>query len=74
LYQDVASSQQVFVPPNTERGIATEAGARCGPSASQLFDAESKLSGVIISVRDITVEKKLEQTVVQSERWPRWDR
>jgi two-component system NtrC family sensor kinase len=37
-------------------------------SASQLFDAEAKLSGVIISVRDITVEKKLEQQVVQSER------
>jgi len=37
-------------------------------SASQLFDAEAKLSGVIISVRDITMEKKLEQQIVQSER------
>jgi PAS domain S-box-containing protein len=37
-------------------------------SASPLFDAESKLSGVIVSVRDITVEKKLEQQVIQSER------
>jgi len=37
-------------------------------SASPLFDAENKLSGVIISVRDITVEKKLEQQVIQSER------
>jgi signal transduction histidine kinase len=37
-------------------------------SASQLFDAEAKLIGVIISVRDITTERKLEQQVVQSER------
>jgi PAS domain S-box-containing protein len=37
-------------------------------SASPLFDAENKLSGVIVSVREITVEKKLEQQVIQSER------
>ncbi|MGC1373557.1 MAG: PAS domain S-box protein [Candidatus Sulfotelmatobacter sp.] len=37
-------------------------------SASQLFDAESKLTGVIICVRDITTERKLEQQIVQSER------
>jgi len=37
-------------------------------SASPLFDAEDKVSGVIASVRDITVEKKLEQQIIQSER------
>ena len=37
-------------------------------SASPLFDADSKVSGVIFSVRDITVEKKLEQQIIQSER------
>jgi PAS domain S-box-containing protein len=37
-------------------------------SASPLFDAENKLSGVIVSVRNITVEKKLEQQIIQSER------
>jgi PAS domain S-box-containing protein len=37
-------------------------------SASPLFDADSKLVGVIISVRDITTERKLEQQIVQSER------
>jgi PAS domain S-box-containing protein len=37
-------------------------------SASPLFDAENKVSGVILSVRDITVEKKLEQQIIQSER------
>ena len=36
-------------------------------SASPLFDAQA-LSGVIVSVRDITVEKKLEQQIIQSER------
>jgi signal transduction histidine kinase len=37
-------------------------------SASQFFDSENKMSGVILSVRDITVEKKLEQQIIQSER------
>jgi PAS domain S-box-containing protein len=37
-------------------------------NASPLFDAERKASGVIVSVRDITVEKKLEQQIIQSER------
>ena len=37
-------------------------------SASPLFDAENKVSGVIVSVRDLTVEKKLEQQIIQSER------
>ena len=36
--------------------------------ASPMLDAEGKPAGVIISVRDITVEKKLEQQIVQSER------
>jgi PAS domain S-box-containing protein len=37
-------------------------------SASPLFDANEKINGVIVSVRDITVEKKLEQQIIQSER------
>ncbi len=36
--------------------------------ASPLLDAEGKPSGVIISVRDVTTEKKLEQQIIQSER------
>lgn len=36
--------------------------------ASSLLDAEGKPTGVIISVHDITVEKKLEQQVIQTER------
>jgi len=37
-------------------------------SGSQLVDADGKITGVIISVRDITLERKLEQQIVQSER------
>jgi len=36
--------------------------------ASSLLDAEGALAGVIISVRDVTTEKKLEQKIIQSER------
>ena len=36
--------------------------------ASPLLDADGKPAGVIISVRDVTTEKKLEQQVIQSER------
>ena len=68
LYRDVATGKQAFA--------AAEYGARhrdhswrtMRASASQLFDAEGKLNGVIISVRDITLEKKMEQQIVQSER------
>src|SRR5207237_6260662 len=37
-------------------------------TASPLFDADNEVNGVIVSVRDNTVEKKLEQQVIQSER------
>jgi len=37
-------------------------------AGSQLADAEGKISGVIFSLRDITIERKLEQQVVESER------
>jgi two-component system NtrC family sensor kinase len=68
LYRDVASGKQLFA--------ASEYGARhrdstwrtMRASASQFFDSDNKLSGVIMSVRDITVEKKLEQQIIQSER------
>lgn len=36
--------------------------------ASPLLDAEGAPTGVIISVRDVTTEKKLEQKIIQSER------
>jgi two-component system NtrC family sensor kinase len=68
LYHDVVSGKQVFA--SAEYGARHRDGSwRTMRSAgSQLVDSEAKISGVIISVRDITVERKLEQQVVQSER------
>jgi len=68
LYRAIVSGQQAFG--------AAEYGARhrdgswrtMRAAGSQLSDAEGKINGVIISVRDITIERKLEQQVVQSER------
>src|SRR5579871_259949 len=68
MYHLVASGQQAFA--------AAEYGARhrngtwrtMRASGSQLVDDEGKINGVIISLRDITIERKLEQQVVQSER------
>jgi signal transduction histidine kinase len=37
-------------------------------SASPLYDSANQLTGVVASVRDITVEKKLERQIIQSER------
>lgn len=68
LYKSVANGQ---------RSLATsEYGARhldgswrsMLGTASPLLDTEGKPAGVIISVRDVTTEKKLEQQVIQSER------
>jgi PAS domain S-box-containing protein len=68
LYHSVASGKQVV--GSAEYGARHHDGTwrTMRASASQLVDADGKLSGVIISVRDITIERKLEQQVVQSER------
>jgi PAS domain S-box-containing protein len=68
LYNDVASGSRIF--GSAEYGARHRDGSwrTMRASASQLFDADAKLGGVIISVRDITTEKKLEQQIVQSER------
>lgn len=68
LYQTVASGQQVF--GSAEYGARHRNGnwRTMRASGSQLTDDEGKISGVIISVRDITVERKLEEQIVQSER------
>lgn len=68
LYRTVVSGQQAFW--SAEYGARHRDGSwrTMRASGSQLVDAEGKTSGVIISVRDITIERKLEQQVVQSER------
>ncbi len=68
LYHDVVSGIRIF--GSAEYGARHRDGSwrTMRASASQLFDADAKLAGVIVSVRDITTEKKLEQQIIQSER------
>ncbi len=68
LYHEVVSGKETFA--SAEYGARHRDGnwRTMRAAGSQLVDAEAKVSGVIISVRDITVERKLEQQVVQSER------
>ncbi len=68
VYHDVVSGIRIF--GSAEYGARHRDGSwrTMRASASQLFDADAKLGGVIVSVRDITMEKKLEQQIVQSER------
>jgi len=68
LYHAVVSGKQAFA--SAEYGARHRDGSwrTMRAAGSQLVDAEGKISAVIISVRDITVERKLEQQIVQSER------
>jgi PAS domain S-box-containing protein len=68
LYHDVVSGKQAFA--SAEYGARHRDGSwrTMRAAGSRLVDSEAKTSGIIISVRDITVERKLEQQVVQSER------
>jgi PAS domain S-box-containing protein len=68
LYHDVASSNRIFGAAEYSARHRDGSWRTMRASASQLFDADSKLGGVIVSVRDITTEKKLEHQIVQSER------
>jgi PAS domain S-box-containing protein len=68
LYRDVLSGRKAF--GFCEYGALHRDGTwrTMRAAASALFDAERALNGVIVSVRDITVEKKLEHQIIQSER------
>jgi PAS domain S-box-containing protein len=68
LYHDVVSGSQSFGSAEYSARHRDGSWRTMRASASQLCDADSKPGGVIISVRDITTERKLEQQVVQSER------
>ncbi len=68
LYRDVASSALVFGSAEYSARHRDGTWRTMRASASQFFDADSKPAGVIVSVRDITTERKLEQQIVQSER------
>jgi len=68
LYKTVASGENSRV--SCEYGARHQNGdARSMLGmASPLLDADGKPAGVIISVRDVTTEKKLERQIIQSER------
>ncbi len=68
LYHEIISGKEAFA--SAEYGAKHRDGTwrTMRAAGSRLVDADGKTSGVIFSVRDITVERKLEQQVVQSER------
>jgi two-component system NtrC family sensor kinase len=68
LYHAVVSGEQVFGYAEYAAKHRDGTWRTMRASGSQLVDSESRITGVIISVRDITIERKLEQQVVQSER------
>ena len=68
LYQTLVSGDQAFGAAEYA-ARHRDGGARTMRAAgSQLVDSEGKISGVIFSIRDITIERKLEQQIVESER------
>lgn len=68
LYHDVVSGTQVFGSAEYSARHRDGSWRTMRASASQLVDADGRITGIIISVRDITLERKLEQQIVQSER------
>ena len=68
LYHEVAGSDRSFESAEYSARHRDGSWRTMRASASKLFDADARLAGVIISVRDITTERKLEQQIVQSER------
>ena len=68
LYRDLTEGSEKFGTCDYKARHRDGSWRTMRASASPLFDAENKLSGAIVSVRDITVEKKLEQQIILSER------
>jgi PAS domain S-box-containing protein len=68
LYQEVASGSRAV--GSSEFGARHRDGTwrTMRASASRFADTDGKAAGVIVSVRDITLEKRLEQQIIQSER------
>ncbi len=68
LYQTLVSGDQAFGAAEYGTRHRDGSARTMRAAGSQLADAEGKISGVIFSLRDITIERKLEQQVVESER------
>jgi two-component system NtrC family sensor kinase len=68
LYRTLVSGDQAFGAAEYGTRHRDGSARTMRAAGSQLADAEGKISGVIFSLRDITIERKLEQQVVESER------
>ena len=68
LYQTLVSGDQAFGAAEYAARHRDGSARTMRAAGIQLADAEGKMSGVIFSLRDITIERKLEQQVVESER------
>src|SRR6266851_878230 len=68
LYRDVSGGRKMFGFCEYRAQHRDENWRTMRASASPLHNAQNKVSGVIVSMRDITVERKLEQQIIQSER------
>ena len=68
LYSTLVSGDQAFGAAEFGTRHRNGSARTLRASGSQLVDAEGKISGVIFSLRDITLERKLEQQIVESER------
>jgi PAS domain S-box-containing protein len=68
LYQTLVSGDQAFGAAEYAARHRDGSARTMRAAGSQLADAEGKISGVIFSLRDITIERKLEQQIVESER------
>lgn len=69
LYHTLVSGDQAFGAAEFAIRHRDGSGRTMRASGGPLMDAEGKISGVIISLRDITIERKLEQQIVESERF-----
>ena len=68
LYEDLINGRKVVGSTEYNTRLLDGSGRTMRSTASQFFNAQAKLAGVIISLRDITTEKKFEQQLIQSER------
>jgi len=68
LYQTLVSGDQAFGAAEFGMRHRDGNGRTMRAAGSQLVDGEGKISGAIFSLRDITIERKLEQQIVESER------
>ena len=68
LYRTLVLGDQAFGAAEYAARHRDGSGRTMRASGSQLVDSDGKISGVIFSLRDITIERKLEQQIVESER------